>query len=97
MSQNENSAFAIESNSIDYVDPSQRHGKVRDLFTLWFCTNIAPLAVITGAMSMLTFNLSLISALVAICCGHFFGAVILRIIYNTDLSRFLYFQHYLVR
>ena len=43
MSQNENSAFAIESNSIDYVDPSQRHGKVRDLFTLWFCTNIAPL------------------------------------------------------
>lgn len=38
MSQNENSnnAFAIESHSIDYVAPSERNGKVRDLFTLWF-------------------------------------------------------------
>lgn len=73
MSQNENSnnAFAIESHSIDYVAPSERNGKVRDLFTLWFCTNIAPLAVITGAMSILTFNLNIVSALLAICCGHF--------------------------
>lgn len=77
MNQNEKKAFVIESHSIDYVDPSERNGKVRDLFTLWFCTNIAPLAVITGAMSMLTFNLSLVSALIAICAGHFFGAVIL--------------------
>lgn len=81
MSQNENSnnAFAIESHSIDYVATSERNGKVRDLFTLWFCTNIAPLAVITGAMSILTFNLNIVSALLAICCGHFFGAAILAL------------------
>ncbi|MEJ7941643.1 cytosine permease [Acinetobacter baumannii] len=81
MSQNENSnnAFAIESHSIDYVAPSERNGKVRDLFTLWFCTNIAPLAVITGAMSILTFNLNIVNALLAICCGHFFGAAILAL------------------
>ena len=81
MSQNENanSAFAIESHSIDYVSPAERHGKVRDLFTLWFCTNIAPLGVITGAMSILTFKLNLVSALLAICCGHFFGAAILAL------------------
>ncbi|WP_269525255.1 purine-cytosine permease family protein [Acinetobacter baumannii] len=81
MSQNENSnnAFTIESHSIDYVAPSERNGKVRDLFTLWFCTNIAPLAVITGAMSILTFNLNIVSALLAICCGHFFGAAILAL------------------
>ncbi|WP_421833165.1 purine-cytosine permease family protein [Acinetobacter baumannii] len=81
MSQNENSnnAFAIESHSIDYVAPSERNGKVRDLFTLWFCTNIAPLAVITGAMSILTFNLNIVSALLAICCGHFFGTAILAL------------------
>ncbi len=29
MSQNEKNAFAIESHSIDYVDPSERNGKVR--------------------------------------------------------------------
>ena len=32
---------------------------------------ILPLAVITGAMSILTFNLNIVSALLAICCGHF--------------------------
>ncbi|KAF1028295.1 MAG: hypothetical protein GAK29_00175 [Acinetobacter bereziniae] len=28
MSQNEKNAFAIESHSIDYVDPSERNGNV---------------------------------------------------------------------
>lgn len=74
-----NSAFEIESHTIDYVQPSDRHGKVKDLFTLWFCTNIAPLAVITGAMSILTFNLNMVSAFTAILCGHFFGAAILAL------------------
>lgn len=40
---------------------------------------ILPLAVITGAMSILTFNLNIVSALLAICCGHFFGAAILAL------------------
>ena len=73
MSQNatSNKAFEIESNSIDYVDASQRNGHVKDLFTLWFCTNIAPLAVITGAMSVQTFHLNIMSALTAIILGHF--------------------------
>lgn len=81
MSQNatSNKAFEIESNSIDYVDASQRNGHVKDLFTLWFCTNIAPLAVITGAMSVQTFHLNIMSALTAIIFGHFFGASILAL------------------
>lgn len=81
MSQNatSNKAFEIESNSIDYVDASQRNGHVKDLFTLWFCTNIAPLAVITGAMSVQTFHLNIMSALTAIILGHFFGASILAL------------------
>ncbi|OTG56483.1 cytosine permease [Acinetobacter sp. ANC 4204] len=81
MSQNATTgkAFEIESNSIDYVDPSQRNGNVKDLFTLWFCTNIAPLAVITGAMAVQTFKLNIISAFTAILFGHFFGAAILAL------------------
>jgi NCS1 family nucleobase:cation symporter-1 len=79
MSQNATptKSFAIESNSIDYVDASQRNGKVRDLFTLWFCTNIAPLAIITGAMAVQTFHLNIIGAFTAIVLGHFFGASVL--------------------
>ncbi|OOR89620.1 cytosine permease [Moraxella caviae] len=79
MEQQNNGAFAIESNSIDYVPENKRHGSVADLFTLWFCTNIAPLAVITGAMSVVTFGLDVMSALSAIVAGHFFGALFLAL------------------
>lgn len=67
----------IENKSIDYVQESERHGKSRDLFTLWFCTNIAPLAVVTGAVAVQEFNLNFISALSAIIIGHLFGGIIL--------------------
>lgn len=77
--QSTGQTFAIESHSIDYVKPEERNGKVKDLFTLWFCTNIAPLGVITGAMAILTFNLNIWGALTAIICGHFFGAAILAL------------------
>ncbi|HEX7936948.1 MAG TPA: cytosine permease [Paraburkholderia sp.] len=72
---NDNSVLTIESNSIDYVAPQNRHGKPVDLFTLWFCTNVAPLAVISGATSVLVFHLDLASAVLAIVAGQFFGAI----------------------
>ncbi|MGH8406793.1 MAG: purine-cytosine permease family protein, partial [Pseudomonas sp.] len=40
----------IENHTVDYVPLAERHGKARDLFTLWFSTNIAPLPIVTGAM-----------------------------------------------
>jgi NCS1 family nucleobase:cation symporter-1 len=73
--ENDNNVLAIESNSIEYVAPEARHGKPADLFTLWFCTNVAPLAVISGATSVLVFHLDLVSAILAIAAGQFFGAL----------------------
>ncbi|MFT4065443.1 purine-cytosine permease family protein [Paraburkholderia sp.] len=72
---NDNSVLTIESNSIEYVAPENRHGKPVDLFTLWFCTNVAPLAVISGATSVLVFHLDVVSAILAIAAGQFFGAI----------------------
>ncbi|MGF6659646.1 purine-cytosine permease-like protein [Paraburkholderia atlantica] len=72
---NDNSVLTIESNSIEYVAPADRHGKPVDLFTLWFCTNVAPLAVISGATSVLVFHLDVVSAMLAIAAGQFFGAI----------------------
>ncbi|WP_338759688.1 cytosine permease [Massilia sp. METH4] len=72
---NDNSVLEIESNSIEYVRAEHRHGKPSDLFTLWFCTNVAPLAVISGATSVLVFKLDLVSAIAAILAGQFFGAI----------------------
>lgn len=77
--QSDPGVFAIEGNAIDYVPPQQRHGKAKDLFTLWFCTNVAPLAVITGAMSVMVFKLDVVSALLAIAAGHLFGAIVLAL------------------
>ncbi|WBF44207.1 purine-cytosine permease family protein [Serratia rubidaea] len=69
----------IEDKSIDYVPASERHGEVKSLFTLWFCTNIAPLAVVTGAIATHTFGLNILSAMTAIIAGHLFGGVFLAL------------------
>ena len=73
--ESDSGVLAIESNSIDYGAPEARHGKPADLFTLWFCTNVAPLAVISGATSVLVFHLDIVSAIFAIAAGQFFGAI----------------------
>lgn len=77
-SQPEQTAF-IEDKSIDFVPAGERHGHARSLFTLWFCTNIAPLAVVTGAISTQTFHLDILSALSAIIAGHLFGGIFLAL------------------
>ncbi|NIF22411.1 purine-cytosine permease family protein [Candidatus Pantoea multigeneris] len=67
----------IENKSVDYVPESERHGRSRSLFTLWFCTNIAPLAVVSGAIATQHFHLNILSALTAIIAGHVFGGIFL--------------------
>lgn len=69
----------IEDKSVDYVPESERHGKPHSLFTLWFCTNIAPLAVVSGAIATEKFHLNVISALTAIIAGHLFGGIFLAL------------------
>lgn len=69
----------IENKSVDRVPKSERHGKSHSLFTLWFCTNIAPLAIVSGAIATETFHLNVISALTAIIAGHMFGGLFLAL------------------
>jgi len=71
------SAGVIEENSIGFVPLAERHGKVRDLFTLWFTTNIAPLPVVTGAMAVQVYHLPLTWGISAIILGHLVGALVL--------------------
>lgn len=72
-------SHVIENKTVDYVPASERHGQARSLFTLWFCTNIAPLAVVTGAISTQTFHLNILSAISAIIAGHMFGGLFLAL------------------
>jgi len=70
-------AGVIEENSVGFVPLAARHGKVRDLFTLWFTTNIAPLPVVTGAMAVQVYGLPLTWGISAIILGHLVGALVL--------------------
>ncbi len=74
-----NSAPLIEKHTIGYVPPEDRHGKVRDLFTLWFGGNIAPLPIVTGALGVQLFHLNLVWGIVAILVGHLVGGVLMAL------------------
>ncbi|KAF1057477.1 MAG: hypothetical protein GAK45_02430 [Pseudomonas citronellolis] len=78
MSHTEQSSL-IESHTVDQVPTSERHGRPRDLFTLWFSTNIAPLPVVTGAMVVQVFHLDLLWGLLAIVLGHMLGGIVIAL------------------
>ena len=59
----------IENHTVDYVPPAERHGRARDLFTLWFSINIAPLPIVNGAMAVQVFHLDFFWGLLAIVLG----------------------------
>ncbi|AIZ32525.1 purine-cytosine permease family protein [Pseudomonas parafulva] len=79
MSQPSSQHQFVENHTVDHVPPSERHGKARDLFTLWFSTNIAPLPIVTGAMVIQVFHLNLMWGLVAIVMGHLLGGIVIAL------------------
>ncbi|MGO4014623.1 purine-cytosine permease family protein [Pseudomonas sp. ITP1] len=79
MSQMSRQDPLIENHTVDYVPLAERHGKARDLFTLWFSTNIAPLPIVTGAMVVQVFHLNLFWGLLAIALGHMIGGVVIAL------------------
>lgn len=79
MKSKDSSAPFIEKYTIGYIPPSARHGKVRDLFTLWFGGNIAPLPIVTGALGVQVFHLNLFWGIVAILVGHLTGGVLMAL------------------
>ncbi|MDR3564227.1 MAG: cytosine permease, partial [Negativicutes bacterium] len=79
MSQSSSQQQLIENHTVDYVPLAERHGKARDLFTLWFSTNIAPLPIVTGAMVVQVFHLNLLWGLIAIALGHMIGGLVIAL------------------
>jgi purine-cytosine permease-like protein len=69
----------VEAHSIEFVPLGERHGRVVDLFTLWFGTNIAPLPVVTGAMAVQVYGLNVVWGIIAIALGHALGGVVLAL------------------
>jgi nucleobase:cation symporter-1, NCS1 family len=70
---------ALERRTIDIIPLAERHGKPRDLFTIWFSSNIMPLTFVTGALAPAVFHLSFWWSLIAIVLGNAVGALFMAL------------------
>jgi NCS1 family nucleobase:cation symporter-1 len=66
---------SIETRSIEPIPDSERHGRVRDQFTLWFAANSTALNIFFGGLAI-TLGLSFGYAVVAIIVGTVLGSAI---------------------
>src|SRR5579871_477131 len=72
-------ATTVEQRTIDIIPPDERHGRVRDLFTIWFGSNILPLTAFTGALAYSAFGLGFWTAVLALALGNLGGAVFMAL------------------
>jgi len=77
--KNSASATSVELSTIQPIPLSERHGKPRDLFTIWFGSNIMLLTVITGALAVSIFHLSFLWATVAVLIGNLAGGLFMAL------------------
>ncbi|HVN44572.1 MAG TPA: cytosine permease [Steroidobacteraceae bacterium] len=69
----------IEQHTIYQIPLDQRHGKARQLFTLWFGANLNVLTVVTGALATTLFHQSFLSAVLAILLGNLIGTIFMAL------------------
>jgi nucleobase:cation symporter-1, NCS1 family len=58
----------IEVRSIDHIPAQERHGRIRDQFTLWFSANTNIFNIVLGGVAV-SLGLTFIWACIAIVCG----------------------------
>src|SRR5580698_3870531 len=69
----------LESSTIHPIALDQRHGTARDLFTVWFGSNIMMLTIITGALAVSVFGLGFLWAVAALTVGNLLGAIFMAL------------------
>jgi NCS1 family nucleobase:cation symporter-1 len=65
----------IESHSIDFIPLDERHGKVRDQFTLWFAATMNIFNIVLGGVAIF-FGLDFLWACIAIALGTVLGLLL---------------------
>ena len=79
LQQTANKSPRIEQHTIYQIPLEQRHGKARQLFTLWFGANLNVLTVVTGALATTIFQQSFVSAVLAILLGNLTGTIFMAL------------------
>ena len=72
-------AATLEQYTIAAIPETERHGRPRDLFTIWFSSNIMPLTFVTGALAPVAFKLPFTASILAILLGNLLGALFMAL------------------
>jgi NCS1 family nucleobase:cation symporter-1 len=69
----------LEIATIQPIPLDQRHGKARDLFTVWFGSNLQLLTIVTGGLAVTVFGLPFWWAVVGLTVGNLVGAIFMAL------------------
>lgn len=69
----------VEQHTIFPIPRDQRHGTSKDLFTIWFGSNLMMLTIITGSLATAVFKLDFTSSCLAILIGNLVGAIFMAL------------------
>jgi NCS1 family nucleobase:cation symporter-1 len=72
-------ATQIEIETIRPIPAEQRHGTARDLFTVWFGSNLMLLTIVTGGLAVTVFALPFGWAVAGLALGNGVGAVFMAL------------------
>jgi nucleobase:cation symporter-1, NCS1 family len=69
----------LEINTIQPIPIDARHGTSRDLFSVWFGSNLMLLTIVTGGLGVTIFALPFTWAVVALVVGNLVGAIFMAL------------------
>lgn len=69
----------IEQHTIFPIPLDERHGKARQLFSLWFGANLNVLTIVTGALATTVFGQSFLAGTLAIVVGNLIGTLFMAL------------------
>src|SRR5580700_8147755 len=79
MNKTNERAGRIEIATIQPIPLDRRHGTYRDLFTVWFGSNLMLLTIVTGGLAVTVFGLPFGWAVTALAVGNLVGAVFMAL------------------
>jgi nucleobase:cation symporter-1, NCS1 family len=76
---NREQATRLEINTIQPIPADARHGTARDLFSVWFGSNLMLLTIVTGGLAVTVFALPFGWAALALVVGNLVGAIFMAL------------------
>ncbi|GAA4173859.1 cytosine permease [Gryllotalpicola koreensis] len=71
--------LGAETRTIDHIPETERHGKARNLFTIWFGSNIMMLTITTGVLATAVYGLPVWAAILALAIGNVLGGIVMAL------------------